>query len=118
MLRIRKFGAALFEARGIKYDISIDESIPENPLSMASRQHMYLILKEAINNLVKYSGASYASLSMQLNANFLDITVKDNGKGFDTNDVRRGNGLYNMKRRASMLNAILNIESSEKGTVV
>jgi signal transduction histidine kinase/ligand-binding sensor domain-containing protein len=118
MLRIRKFGAALFEAKGIEYDISIDENIPDNPLSMASRQHMYLILKEAINNLVKYSGASYASLSMQLNANFLDIIVKDNGKGFDTNDVRRGNGLYNMKRRASMLNAILNIESSEKGTIV
>jgi signal transduction histidine kinase/ligand-binding sensor domain-containing protein len=118
MLRIRKFAATLFEAKGIEYDIDIDESIPNNPLSMASRQHMYLILKEAINNLVKYSGASYASVNMQLNANFLDIIVKDNGKGFDIDEVRRGNGLYNMKRRASMLNAVLNIESSEKGTVV
>ncbi len=118
VVRINKFAAALFEARDIEYDIESDKRIPNHSLPMADRQHLYLILKEAINNLVKYSGASYAFVKIGLNGNYLEMTVKDNGKGFDTRAMTDGNGFYNMKKRAGMMNATLTIQSSESGTTV
>ena len=66
LLRIKRFATTLFEAKNIDYTINIQENINEVKLPMEWRQHIYLILKEAINNLVKYSEATLASNSHQL----------------------------------------------------
>ena len=50
---------------------------------MEYRQHIYLIMKEAINNLVKYSGCTEAKITVDHSGSHLVIFVKDNGKGFD-----------------------------------
>jgi signal transduction histidine kinase len=118
MLRIKKFAAGLFEAKGIDYDIEIDENIGETSLPMTYRQHIYLILKESINNLVKYSGATYAGISIQAKGSYLTITIKDNGKGFDIDRLQNGNGLRNMKNRAAQMKADLNIDSNSQGTTI
>ncbi len=55
LLRIKRFATTLFEAKNIEYTITIQENINEVKLPMEYRQHIFLILKEAINNLVKYS---------------------------------------------------------------
>lgn len=116
MLRIRKFAAAVFEARGIDYDIVIDQHIGKASLPMEHRQHLYLILKEAINNLVKYSSATYAGINITMQGSLLVITVTDNGKGFNVQAQQHGNGLRNMQRRASLMKAKLTIESDAGGT--
>lgn len=116
MLRIRKFAAAVFEARGIDYDIGIDQRIGDTSLPMEHRQHLYLILKEAINNLVKYSSATYAGINITMQGSLLVITVNDNGKGFNVKAEQHGNGLRNMQRRASLMKAKLTIESDAAGT--
>ncbi|HEX6192154.1 MAG TPA: triple tyrosine motif-containing protein, partial [Chitinophagaceae bacterium] len=118
MARVTKYAAAVFEAKDIEYDINIDKKIPGSSLPMNDRQNLYLILKESINNLVKYSGASYASVHMQLNGNYIDTTIQDNGKGFDINAAPAGNGMHNMRKRAALMKAVLKIESNEKGTTV
>ncbi len=116
LLRIKKFSSSLFEAKGIDYDIVIDEGISDISLPMNYRQHIYLILKEAINNLVKYSDASYASINISQKGPHIEITVTDNGKGFDIHAVEDGNGLRNMKKRAQDMNAQLEINTNAKGT--
>lgn len=118
MLRIKKFAASLFEAKGIDYDIDIDENIGEPSLPMAYRQHIYLILKESINNLVKYSCATHAGICIQAKGSYLTITIKDNGKGFDVDAARNGNGLRNMKNRAGQMKADLEMESNAHGTTI
>jgi ligand-binding sensor domain-containing protein len=118
MLRIKKFSAILFEAKGIDYTISIDKRINDIALPMNQRQHLYLILKEAVNNLAKYSGCTYATISIHYEGGYLTMKVTDNGKGFDTGKQQTGNGLRNMKRRADMLHATLKIESIDRGTTV
>jgi signal transduction histidine kinase len=117
MLRIKKFSALLFEAKGIDYNISIDNGINDIVLPMNQRQHLYLILKEAVNNLAKYSGCTYATISIHNTGGYLTIKVTDNGKGFDT-EKQTGNGLRNMRRRADMLQGALKIESNNSGTTV
>ncbi|HYE55484.1 MAG TPA: two-component regulator propeller domain-containing protein [Chitinophagaceae bacterium] len=116
MLRIRKFASSVFEAKGIEYDIVVDPRISDNVLPMDYRQHLYLILKEAINNLVKYSGATYATISIALQGGWLNIIVTDNGKGFDVRSAQNGNGLRNMQKRAGLMKADLEMESDRSGT--
>jgi len=118
MLRIKKFSALLFEAKGIDYTISIDKRINNISLPMNQRQHLYLILKEAVNNLAKYSDCTHATISIHYEGNYLTMKVTDNGKGFDTGKQQTGNGLRNMRRRADMLQGELKIESNERDTTV
>jgi signal transduction histidine kinase len=117
-LRIRQFAGILFEAKEMDYTISIQENINDLNIPVDYRQHIYLILKEAINNLVKYSKADKVAVHITCSHHTLHIIISDNGKGFvDTNG--RGNGIFNMKHRAAMMNAELNIDSRlNKGTTV
>jgi signal transduction histidine kinase len=119
MLRIKRFAARLFEARDIDYSIHIDEAIHTAKLDMESRQHIYLIMKEAINNLVKYSGCTKASINVHYRHHLLEIEIRDNGKGFNEQNIQLGNGIISMRKRAEAIQAAIRIQSiKEEGTVV
>ncbi|HEY4874423.1 MAG TPA: 7TM diverse intracellular signaling domain-containing protein [Puia sp.] len=119
LIRIKRFATQLFEAKEIDYTIEIDENIAEVKLPMDYRQHIYLILKEAINNLVKYSQAIKAEIKVCCNNNLLELYVIDNGKGFIQQESITGNGILSMKSRALLMNAELIINSElNKGTEI
>ena len=119
MVRVQRFAASLFEAKDIDYTIHIDDSIRDARLDMENRQHIYLIMKEAINNLVKYSECTSAEIDVKYRNNILAIEIRDNGKGFNEQSIRLGNGLISMRKRAEAISAMINIRSSEShGTTV
>jgi ligand-binding sensor domain-containing protein/two-component sensor histidine kinase len=119
MLRITHFASKLFEAKDIDYTIQIDDSIKHLKLSMEYRQHIYLILKEAINNLVKYSDGKQASINVKYENDVLKVMVIDNGKGFDQCKPHHGNGILSMYNRAKLMKGELTISSPvNNGTVV
>jgi len=111
LIRVRHFATTLFEAKGIDYTIDIQKNVSEVRLPEDYRQHIYLILKEAINNLVKYALASQAFLEVSFDRKYLILSVRDNGRGFDQATPSTGNGLSGMQRRAAMMNARLSIRS-------
>jgi signal transduction histidine kinase len=112
LIRVRHFATTLFEAKGIDYTIDIQKNISEVKLPMEYRQHIYLILKEAINNLVKYAQASQAFIDVQFDEHHLLLSVRDNGRGFEASGPREGNGLPGMRRRAEMMNARVEVKSA------
>ncbi|HVS94955.1 MAG TPA: two-component regulator propeller domain-containing protein [Puia sp.] len=119
MLRVRRFAAQLFEARGIEYDIDIEPGIRHLRLQMEHRQNLYLIMKEAINNLVKYANAYKATIRVQAVRNHLVVQITDDGNGFDEAAGRTGNGIMNMKDRAAVMRADLAIDTAPgHGTTV
>lgn len=119
MLRIKRFASKLFEAKEIDYTISIDDSIHKAKLDMETRQHIYLIMKEAINNLVKYSNCTKACIKVNYDNNYLKIEISDNGKGFNQQQIQLGNGIISMKKRAEAINAQMKIDTElDKGTTV
>jgi len=119
MLRVKRFAAQLFEARGIEYEIDIEPEIRQLRLPMDHRQHVYLILKEAINNLAKYADASQAWLEVRFDERHLELSVRDNGRGFDLSAAGGGNGLAGMQRRAELMGAKVKIASTPgEGTTV
>jgi signal transduction histidine kinase/ligand-binding sensor domain-containing protein len=119
MVRVQRFAAQLFEAKGIDYEMEIESNIRKIKLSMEDRQHVYLIMKEAINNLVKYAGARKASIRAGMTGNQLRVQISDDGKGILPEEEQKGNGIPNMKSRAEAMKAALVIHSAaSQGTTV
>jgi signal transduction histidine kinase len=93
----------------------------ENSLTIPreAELNIFRIIQEAVNNIVKHSEATEASIRFHQQNKNVVVDVKDNGKGFDlTNPLHaRGNGLRNLSNRAGLLNGILEINTSPgKGT--
>jgi signal transduction histidine kinase len=114
ILRMSTLTYNLLKAKNIEHVFQADESLNETKLSLESRRSFYLIFKEALNNLVKYSNANRASITLTSENGLIKLSVRDNGVGFDVARTSKGNGLLNMKDRAEEMNAQLKIES-EKG---
>jgi signal transduction histidine kinase len=113
-LRIREYAIPLFESKEINFKILFPEQIALLHLPMEIRRNVYLIAKEAINNLVKYSECTFATIKFKEHSSILIMEIKDNGKGFNTETISNRNGLKNIKRRASQINANLEIVSAEE----
>lgn len=119
LLRMEKFKDELFQYGTIKFQFNIEQEVKKINMTMHQRQHLYLIYKEAINNISKYSGATEAIARLSMKNKNLVMEIKDNGCGFDTQAKRAGNGLYTMKNRADEMGGYLEISSEiEKGTLI
>ncbi|HYV92896.1 MAG TPA: two-component regulator propeller domain-containing protein [Chitinophagales bacterium] len=112
IFRMSSLAHNLLSAKKIECSFKSDESLNEITLPMEKRRNFYLIFKEALNNLVKYSNATRASVLVSQGNQNVTFIVRDNGVGFDSSLSYNGNGLINMKRRAQEINASLFIESS------
>lgn len=118
-VRMKRYAADMLDGKNIKghFDFSTDENSVQ--LSMTQRRDLYLIFKEAINNLVKYSGANEASVSLKAEKHRLEMKIEDDGKGFDDKLITQGNGLHNMAQRAKISGGSVKIDSAPgKGTSV
>jgi ligand-binding sensor domain-containing protein/two-component sensor histidine kinase len=115
-VRLREYAMPICEARNIACIMKVDDAVYSIKLSMDERRNIYLIIKEAINNAVKYSGCRNLTVAL-LKKPELEITVHDDGCGFDTSLPTSRNGLENIKRRAEQIGAKLLIRSEiDKGT--
>jgi len=119
ILRMRNFAYDLLGTKNIEFEFDADEDVTNMKLSMDVRKNIYLIFKEATNNMAKYSGADQALFSIKNEKNNLIMVIHDNGKGFNMSQATSGNGLRNMRKRAEEMGADLTIESgSGKGTTI
>lgn len=82
-------------------------------MPMDTRRNMYLICKEVINNAVKYSRANQLQLHIARQQDDLVISIQDNGQGFNSHDIKTGNGLVNISKRAEESGLELQIQSRE-----
>lgn len=93
----------------------------EKRLDAATEIVVYRIAQELLNNVVKHAEATEALVQIMRHENNLNITIEDNGKGFDTSkmDDERGAGLRNVQSRVDYLKGQMDIQSSPgKGTSV
>jgi signal transduction histidine kinase len=69
--------------------------------------------------MVKYAEANRAFFAIRKEANQLTMIIRDNGKGFDVAHPKEGNGMNNMKKRATEIAARLMIDSEPgNGTTI
>ena len=112
----------LLEPRHIDYRFEVDPSVPELQLPMESKREIFLIFKEALNNIVKYADCTVVVFTLSKKGGMLTLTIGDNGVGFETpvsGSAVRGNGLKNMQSRAAGLKGKLSVISAPgEGTTV
>jgi len=111
-MHISQYAIPLFEGKNIEFDIQFPEAISELPLPMETRRNIFLIVKESINNLVKYSQCTKALIKAEYVGDDILFTVKDNGKGFDPEMPTNRSGVKNLRSRAKQINAHLTINSA------
>jgi len=117
--RMREFGLRVCDAKHIKFNTVVSQSFKASKLTLEQRRNLYLIFKEALNNAVKYSQCTQIDLILNLKNRFLKLELIDNGKGFDVETVKRGNGLNNLEKRAKEINGQIDIKSEPgKGTCI
>jgi signal transduction histidine kinase len=109
--RMREFATGVLEAKNIDFSFHVDQQVQELKLDMEARRDLFLLYKEAINNLAKYSQCQQATVDISIQKNKLIMKITDDGIGFDVNNSDGGNGLINMQKRAQSLNGRLSIES-------
>jgi len=83
--------------------------------------YLYRISQEALNNVVKHAQANEASIELLELGNYIQLIIKDNGKGFafDRHFKSKGNGIYNMHERVSVIGGSIEIKSKTgKGTII
>jgi ligand-binding sensor domain-containing protein/two-component sensor histidine kinase len=108
--RMREIATSVLEAKDIDLDFRTDPSIEEVKMDMQARRDFFLVFKEAINNIAKYSNASKAQVHLALHHQRLIMIIQDDGIGFDI-DKADGNGLGNMYKRAASLKGRIQIQS-------
>jgi len=86
-------------------------------ISKKTQVNIYRIIQELITNSIKHAKAKEINVQMSCHDKTLQITVEDNGVGYDQNDAKQnGIGLSNIESRINYLNANLDVLSNEKGT--
>ena len=125
--RIRQFASDVLEAKGIDWELHVPPEVETRKLDPDERQHLFLIFKEGVNNVARHGeGTKSVSLSIRIEGRQLIAAIKDDGCGFIPKAPdearlkgRGGNGLPNMRHRATQLKGSLDIASSPgAGTTV
>ncbi|MFM9910113.1 MAG: tetratricopeptide repeat protein [Chitinophagaceae bacterium] len=116
-VRMKRYASDILDGKNIEYTIQFPEQAPDWKLGMDKRRDLYLLFKEAVNNLAKYSNATMAIIELWLENGRVRLSINDNGVGFEASSLKVGNGLQNMQDRAVLLKGNLSINSSPgKGT--
>jgi signal transduction histidine kinase len=85
----------------------LPQELPHYPLSSEARHNLFLTFQEALNNVLKHSGASKVKVEMVVSSLECEFRIEDNGRGFEVATLmeqgpqtrRGGNGLRNMRQR-------------------
>lgn len=94
--------------------IEIPDSIPAVDINGETRRNILLMVKEAIHNIIKHSGADKVNIKMRCNHEKFTIIVSDNGVGMNAKQNNTaGNGMKNMQTRVQKLNGNFFIDNQE-----
>ncbi len=121
LYRMEAYAAAMLGVANISFDITCEESLKQVRLRMETRKNLFLIFKEAIHNIIKYSKCSEIFIKFTGTRKSFKMAIVDNGNGFDADRVKpyNGNGVANMRKRAEEIGGAFNITSAPgSGTII
>ncbi len=108
---IGKFAVRFLAASGVAGELDLPENLPAHPLAADVRHHLFLAVKEALNNVAKHSGARTATLAVTTDGEKLRVIIADDGCGFEPgSEAARSNGLRNMNDRMAGIGGTCRVE--------
>lgn len=118
---IRDFGVDLYIDTHVNFElIGLEQSLSQVKLPIKFNRNIILIFKELLNNALKHANATQVTMDLTMQKkNELTIVLTDDGKGFDLNTRRKGQGVNNIVTRARRIGGMVDIKSAEgAGTAI
>ncbi|MDB4314148.1 ATP-binding protein [bacterium] len=122
---LSSFAQELLSVAEIRCRLTFPVDLPERRLSAQLRHNLLLAFKEALNNSVKYAGATAVRISLDPSEEFFVLKIQDDGTGIDPeapsdpNRPNAGKGMANMEARMLDIGGSCHFKSSpEQGTTV
>jgi signal transduction histidine kinase len=130
---LREYIPEFLEPAGMRCHLDFPSPIPNHHLTAQVRHHLFLTVKEALQNVVKHAHATEFHLQLTADNKALVLVLEDNGRGFSaqsgdghgsesdrgTPNAPLGNGLVNMRERIQRIGGELRIRSAPgEGTAV
>ena len=110
---MRRFASELLAARDIRFQMGL-AGMEDIEVGADVRRHIYLVFKEALNNVVRHSSATHVEIRLELTGAELVLTVRDDGRGFDPAAATDGHGLRSLTARAAKAGGTLEIRSQPR----
>ena len=123
ILGLERAATGFCEELSTRHGVTIDVHVEDIPTALSREVSLclYRVLQEALQNVVKHSGSSHARVSLIVQVDTINLTIKDSGAGFDPQEAMngRGLGLTSMKERLKVVGGHLSIHSQPGyGTIV
>jgi signal transduction histidine kinase len=117
LARLRAYGTDLLEEAGVALRLDALPDAAQIRLAPEQRRHLYLILKEALTNAARHSGARKVEVRLAREGQRLRAEVQDDGRGLPAAPPGGlgGNGLRNMEARARDAGGSLQLTSTPGG---
>jgi PAS domain S-box-containing protein len=109
--RMRQFVSDVCTARQIAFRFNTPSSEHDLTVGANLRREVFLLFKEAVNNMVRHSECTEADLDFRAGERALMLRVTDNGCGFDPSSIPAGHGLRSMRERTEALGGHLDVRS-------
>lgn len=111
---IERFAHNLCADSPVRCRVTGREDIPARPLNPEYQHQVLAVTKEAINNVLKHSGAGEVALAMGFADGTFTLSVRDNGRGFvpEAQEHAERNGLRNMRTRMAEVGGAIEIRSA------
>lgn len=101
---ILQYAERFFRHATLRCRLKVLGDVPALPIAAEPRHHMFLAVKEALNNAARHSGATELELHVAFSEPTFAVTVRDNGRGFAAAEGQAlGRGLENMRSRMEHL---------------
>jgi signal transduction histidine kinase/ligand-binding sensor domain-containing protein len=113
--RMRRFASDVLGGADIDLDFQTEGLPADVAVPLDARRPLYLVLKEAVNNVARHSRAGKAVIRLELVQGDLKLTVSDDGKGFDPSQSHSGEGLVSVARRMREIGGTATWESQPGG---
>lgn len=113
---IGQFAVEFLRTADIRCRVDLPQHPPSQPVPAEMRHNLFLVVKEALNNIIHHAGATEVWLRIAVSGQCLNLTIEDNG-GVAPKTPRNGggNGLANMNQRMSEIGGCFLIESRPGG---
>jgi two-component sensor histidine kinase len=116
LLRMKEVAARLLP--DIRHTFIVPHGKLLDKVSIEFKRNVFLIFKEALNNIVRHARATEAVIRVEQANGVFRLEIRDDGNGFDVAKARRGNGLANLRRRAGQVGGTIDVSSKPGGGTV
>ncbi|MGV3772390.1 MAG: sensor histidine kinase [Verrucomicrobiales bacterium] len=107
---LKKIAESMLKNTPHRFELMDEAASQKIPLIL--KRGIVLIYKETLHNIIRHSEATMVQVEIELSSGQFTFEVRDNGRGFDPDQVKSGHGLKNLRHRAESLGGKLTIRSS------